>query len=86
MKLVVGLAIQLLITFRLLQPQLLHMHVGHASAPSGGESHFRISIKAKEFSSLSRLDRQRAVHEALDELLQGPIHALSITASAPDET
>ncbi len=63
-----------------------HMHVGHASAPSGGESHFRISIKAKEFSSLSRLDRQRAVHEALDELLQGPIHALSITASAPDET
>ena len=27
-----------------------HMHAGHAGAPSGGESHFRITIKAQEFS------------------------------------
>ena len=63
-----------------------HMHAGHAGAPSGGESHFRITIKAQEFSGLNRLERQRAIHEALDELLQGPIHALSIKASAPGET
>ena len=63
-----------------------HMHVGHAGAPSGGESHFRITIRAQEFSGLNRLERQRAIHDALDELLQGPIHALSITASAPGES
>ena len=63
-----------------------HMHAGPAGAPSGGESHFRITIKAQEFSGLSRLERQRAIHDALDELLQGPIHALSITASAPGES
>tara|TARA_Y100000588_G_scaffold156345_1_gene170382 strand:+ start:936 stop:1217 length:282 start_codon:yes stop_codon:yes gene_type:complete len=63
-----------------------HMHAGHAGAPSGGESHFRITIKAQEFSGLNRLERQRAIHEVLEELLQGPIHALSIKASAPGET
>ena len=63
-----------------------HMHAGHAGAPSGGESHFRVTIRAQEFSGLNRLERQRVIHEALDELLQGPIHALSITASAPGES
>ena len=62
-----------------------HKHAGHSGAPSGGESHFRITITAHEFAGLDRLKRQRTIHEALEGLLQGPIHALSIKASAPDE-
>jgi len=62
-----------------------HMHAGHSGAPNGGESHFRITITAHEFANLSRLERQRRIHEALHKLLQGPIHALSIKASAPSE-
>ena len=62
-----------------------HKHAGHAGAPIGGESHFRVTITALEFASLSRLERQRTIHKALERLLQGPIHALSIKASAPGE-
>tara|TARA_B100000686_G_scaffold218749_1_gene225822 strand:+ start:707 stop:988 length:282 start_codon:yes stop_codon:yes gene_type:complete len=63
-----------------------HKHAGHVGAPTGGESHFRITITADEFTSLNRLERQRTIHGALDHLLQGPIHALSIKASAPSES
>ncbi len=62
-----------------------HKHAGHSGAPSGGQSHFHVVIIANEFAALDRLARQRAVYQALDRLLQNPIHALSITASAPDE-
>jgi BolA protein len=62
-----------------------HKHAGHHAAPSGGQSHFHISITANEFTTLDKLGRQRAIYEELDQLLRGPIHALSIRASAPEE-
>ena len=61
-------------------------HAGHASAPAGGESHFRLTITAGAFTKLGRIDRQRLVHQILAEELAGPVHALSITAKAPEET
>ena len=63
-----------------------HKHAGHRAAPSGGQSHFHISITASEFATLDRLSRQRAVYETLDQLLEGPVHALSIKASPPEKT
>lgn len=62
-----------------------HLHAGHAGARPGGESHFRIEIVAEAFAGLSRLQRQRRVHEVLAEELAGPVHALSVTARAPGE-
>ena len=62
-----------------------HLHVGHAGAPDGGESHFRIEIVAAAFDGKSRLDRQRLIHQCLAEELAGPVHALSIAARAPAE-
>ena len=61
-----------------------HKHRGHQGAPEGGESHFHITIIAAEFGSLDRLGRQRAIYEALNDLMQNPIHALSIDASPPE--
>lgn len=61
-------------------------HAGHAGARPGGESHFRVVIVAEGFAGLSRLARQRAVHRVLADELAGPVHALSISARAPDET
>ena len=42
-------------------------HAGHASAPAGGESHFRLTITAGAFEKLGRIDRQRLVHQILAE-------------------
>jgi len=74
-----------------LQPQTLEVidesekHRGHAGYSEGGESHFRVEIVAARFEGQSRLDRQRAINEALAEELAGPVHALSIRARAPSE-
>ncbi len=62
-----------------------HRHAGHAGARPEGETHFRVEIVAAVFAGLSRVARQRAVYEALAEELAGPVHALSLSASAPGE-
>jgi BolA family transcriptional regulator, general stress-responsive regulator len=64
-----------------------HLHAGHAHALAnpGGESHFRVAITAAAFTGLSRVARQRRVYAALAQELAGPVHALSVTASAPGE-
>jgi BolA protein len=60
-------------------------HVGHAGARPEGESHFRLEIVAEAFAGKSRLERQRLVYAALGELMQGEVHALSISALTPAE-
>ncbi|MEO0399846.1 MAG: BolA family protein [Pseudomonadota bacterium] len=62
-----------------------HLHAGHAGAPDGGESHFRITVVAAVFDGLNRVARQRLVNAALKEELAGPVHALAMTALTPDE-
>ncbi|MEM7739438.1 MAG: BolA family protein [Pseudomonadota bacterium] len=63
-----------------------HLHKGHAGAPEGGESHFRVRIVSPSFEGQSRVARQRAVNAALKEELAGRVHALSVQALAPGET
>ncbi|MBC7138054.1 MAG: BolA family transcriptional regulator [Defluviimonas sp.] len=55
-------------------------HRGHAGFREGGETHFRVRIRAAELGPMSRLARHRAVHEALGPALIGRIHALAIEA------
>ena len=59
-----------------------HLHQGHASAPEGGQSHFRVKIRGEAFRGKTRLEMHRMVNEALAELIGNPIHALAINASA----
>ena len=54
------------------------MHRGHAGYQEGGESHFRVIIRAGAFAGLTRLKRHRAVHDALGPEVIGRIHALSL--------
>jgi BolA protein len=54
-------------------------HRGHAGYREGGESHFRVTIAAPAFGAMSRIDRHRAVHEALGRDLVARIHALALT-------
>jgi BolA protein len=62
-----------------------HRHAGHAGAREGGESHFRVAIVSAAFSGLGRVERQRRVHQVLAAELKGPVHALSLRLSTPDE-
>lgn len=59
-------------------------HKGHAGAASGG-GHFCLTLVSPKFSTLSTLARHRLVYEAMGELMQREIHALSITALSPEE-
>ncbi len=53
-------------------------HRGHGGYREGGESHFRVTIRAPGFEGQSRIARHRAVHEALGPDLMGRIHALTL--------
>ena len=62
-----------------------HRHAGHAGSPGTGESHFTIKVVSAAFAGKSRLERHRMVNQALAAELTGKIHALAVTALAPDE-
>lgn len=60
-------------------------HSGHSGAREGGESHFSIVIVSDTFKGQSRVARQRHINTVLSDELKGPVHALSISALAPEE-
>lgn len=60
-------------------------HHGHAGHDGSGESHFTVEVVSPRFEGMGRLARQRAVNQALGDLLKERIHALAIKARAPEE-
>jgi BolA protein len=60
-------------------------HAGHAGARPGGETHFSVYIVSEAFRGKSRIDRHRMINGALSAELSGGVHALAISAAAPDE-
>lgn len=57
-------------------------HAGHAGAAPGGETHFNVRITCAQFANMSRIERQRAINNALAEEFETGLHALSIKADA----
>ena len=55
-------------------------HRGQGGGREGGQTHFRVRIRAAELGPMSRLARHRAVHEALGPELIARLHALAIEA------
>ncbi|MCA0279094.1 MAG: BolA family transcriptional regulator [Proteobacteria bacterium] len=70
-----------------------HLHAGHHHVDGGhhatfdgsGETHFRIRIVSPAFAGMSRIDRHRAVNDALSAELKAGLHALAIEPAAPGE-
>jgi BolA protein len=60
-----------------------HLHAGHAGNTGGG--HFNVFIVSEQFSGLLPLKRHRLVFDAVGDLMQQKIHALSIKAKTPAE-
>lgn len=54
-------------------------HRGHAGAPEGGESHFRVTLESESFQGLGRIAAHRAVHGAIGAELMAEIHALALS-------
>ena len=61
-----------------------HLHAGHAGAKDG-KGHFRVAVVADEFAGLAPLKRHRLVYDAVGNLMDTDIHALTIEARAPND-
>ena len=61
-------------------------HAGHAGASPGGNTHWNLTIVSAAFAGKPKVARHRMIYEALGELMQHPIHALTISALAPGES
>ena len=70
-----------------------HLHAGHHHIESGhhvefdgkGETHFRVRLVSSAFAGMSRVERHRAVNEALADEIKAGLHALAIEPAAPGE-
>ncbi|MGI9259595.1 MAG: BolA family protein [Gammaproteobacteria bacterium] len=60
-----------------------HLHAGHAGAKEG-KGHFHVYIVSDRFQNTSPIDRHRMIFEALGEMMTTEIHALSVSAAAPN--
>lgn len=56
-------------------------HRGHGGWREGGETHFRVVMRAAALNDLSRVQRSRSVHKVLEQELREKVHALSLELS-----
>jgi BolA protein len=61
-----------------------HHHAGHAGARDG-RGHFTVIIVSAHFEGVRTVQRHRLVYDAVGDLMQTDIHALSIHAMTPAE-
>ena len=61
-----------------------YRHEGHPSVRDG-RGHFTVVIVSAAFAGMNKLDRHRAVYDAVQDLMATDIHAMSIHAFAPGE-
>jgi len=61
-----------------------HKHIGHEGAKDG-RGHFSVAVVAAAFEAKSLVERHRMVYEAVGDLMETDIHALSIQARTPAE-
>ena len=59
-----------------------HLHEGHEGAKEG-KGHYRVHIVSTHFASARPVERHRMVFQALGEMMETDIHALSVSAQTP---
>lgn len=60
-----------------------HKHVGHAGARDG-RGHFCLRIVSHRFAGKSQVEQHRLVYQAVGDLMQTDVHALTIESRAPE--
>ncbi|MFO7592557.1 MAG: BolA family protein [Pseudomonadota bacterium] len=61
-----------------------HKHAGHAGARGGG--HYIVHIVSDAFAGKPTIQRHRMVYDAMGELMNAEVHALSIKAETTEES
>jgi BolA protein len=61
-----------------------HKHAGHEGARDG-RGHFRVRIASEAFRGKTPIARHRLVYDAVGDLMQTDINALSIEAVVPED-
>lgn len=54
------------------------LHAGHMGAVPGVSTHFNIKIVSEKFEGLMPIKQHKLVYKALEEQLNGPVHALAL--------
>ena len=52
---------------------------------TGGGDHFAATVVSSAFAGKGPVDRHRMVYAALGDAMRGPIHALALTTTTPEE-
>jgi len=58
-----------------------HMH----NVPANSETHFKVTVVSPAFSSVRRVARHQMIYKLLQDLLDGPVHALALHLYTPEE-
>ncbi len=58
---------------------------GKHNVPPGSESHFKVTVVAREFEGKELIERHRKVNHVLADELDRAVHALSLNTLTPDE-
>lgn len=51
---------------------------------TGTKDHFSAVIVSAAFGTMNRIERHKAVYRALGELMDGPVHALTLSTYTPE--
>ena len=61
--------------------QVTHLEIEDLT---GTKDHYRAVIVSAAFEGQTRVQRHRAVYEALGDLMAGPVHALTLATHTPE--
>lgn len=59
-------------------------HRGHAGA-RGGAGHYTVVVVTSRFAGMGRVDRHRAVYDAVGDMIPREVHALAVRAYTAEE-
>jgi stress-induced morphogen len=51
---------------------------------TGTKDHYEVTVVSPAFDGVSRVKQHRMVYDALEDEMEGPIHALSLTTQTPE--
>ena len=62
-----------------------YLHMGHAGAQPGGETHYEVIIEAECFREMTKVRRHQAIYRLLADEFKTGLHALAIETRAGGE-
>jgi BolA protein len=55
------------------------------NVPANSETHFKLTLVSEQFSGMTRVKRHQLIYGKLQDVLDGPVHALALHLHTPEE-